>query len=128
MDHSDYEAIMLRLEPWVIKRDGPTIAEWVAIGYPASAYPPDGYESRSTPVEIAAAVAADEAAKKDGTFKGSDDVKWPPGEPGERGGEFDHRNDGIAAEFDQASADEHAADEAKAKAKADEEAAKFKQT
>lgn len=38
---------------------GPTVAEWVAAGYKAAAYPPRGYESRSTPEEIAAAIAAE---------------------------------------------------------------------
>jgi hypothetical protein len=37
-----------------LKEDGPTIAEWVAAGYSADAYPPSGYASRSTPEEIAA--------------------------------------------------------------------------
>jgi hypothetical protein len=37
---------------------GPTVAEWVAAGYRAVNYPPSGYASRSTPEEIAAAVAA----------------------------------------------------------------------
>lgn len=49
---------------------------------------------------------------------------WPPGGPVEHGGEFDHRDEGIAAQIENASEDERAADEAKAKA--DEEAAKFK--
>jgi hypothetical protein len=44
-----------------LKEDGPTIAEWVAAGYPPENYPPTGYASRSTPEEIAAAI---EAAKK----------------------------------------------------------------
>lgn len=37
---------------------GPTVEEWVAAGYKASNYPPSGYVSKSTPEEIAAAVAA----------------------------------------------------------------------
>ncbi|MGA0564165.1 hypothetical protein ACO2RV_17100 [Ancylobacter sp. VNQ12] len=41
-----------------LRADGPTVAEYVAAGYLASAYPPDGYASRSTDEEIAAAVAA----------------------------------------------------------------------
>ncbi|NGO50434.1 hypothetical protein [Allomesorhizobium camelthorni] len=43
--------------------DGPTVAEYVAAGYLASKYPPEGYASRSTPEEVAAAVAAEDAAK-----------------------------------------------------------------
>lgn len=50
------------------QNEGPTIEEFVAAGYRAENYPPQGYESRSTPEEIAAAIeaqkAADEAAKK----------------------------------------------------------------
>lgn len=37
---------------------GPTVAEWVAAGYRAVNYPPTGYVSKSTPEEIAAAIAA----------------------------------------------------------------------
>ena len=36
--------------------NGPTVEEFVAAGYRAADYPPQGYESRSTPEEIAAAV------------------------------------------------------------------------
>ncbi|MFN4062348.1 MAG: hypothetical protein ACK4IA_16565 [Paracoccus hibiscisoli] len=47
---------------------GPTVEEYVAAGYRAENYPPQGFEPRSTPEEIAAAIeaqkAADEAAKK----------------------------------------------------------------
>jgi len=92
MDHSDYDAIKLRLEPWIratirdemqlekdgVKRDGPTVAEWVAAGYSASSYPPTGYQSRSTPEEIAAAVAAQEAVEVDGP---SIESATPAGEP-----------------------------------------------
>lgn len=50
---------------------GPTVEEYVAAGYRAENYPPQGFESRSTPDEIAAAIeaqkAADEAAKKNKT-------------------------------------------------------------
>lgn len=38
--------------------DGPTVADYVAAGYQASAYPPQGYASRSTAEEIATAVTA----------------------------------------------------------------------
>lgn len=41
-----------------LRQDGPTVGEYVEAGYPASAYPPKGYASRSTPEEIAAAIAA----------------------------------------------------------------------
>jgi hypothetical protein len=40
------------------RTDGPTVEEYVASGYRAENYPPEGYVSRSTPEEIAAAVAA----------------------------------------------------------------------
>ncbi|TGS80951.1 hypothetical protein EN818_30770, partial [Mesorhizobium sp. M3A.F.Ca.ET.175.01.1.1] len=42
--------------------DGPTIAEYIAAGYPAASYPPVGYTSRSTEEEIATAVKAEEDA------------------------------------------------------------------
>lgn len=45
-----------------LRQDGPTVAEFVAAGYKAANYPPKGYEARSTPEEIAAAVAAEKAA------------------------------------------------------------------
>lgn len=44
--------------------DGPTVAEYVTAGYQAANYPPRGYAPRSTPEEIAAAVAAQEAEAK----------------------------------------------------------------
>lgn len=50
------------------QNEGPTVEQWVEAGYRAENYPPEGYESRSTPEEIAAAIeaqkAGDEAAKK----------------------------------------------------------------
>lgn len=49
-----------------IRTDGPTVAEFVAAGYPAKNYPPAGYASRSTPEEVATAVDA-EKAKSDET-------------------------------------------------------------
>lgn len=45
-----------------LREDGPTIGEYVAAGYPAANYPPKGYASRSTPEEIAEAVAREKAA------------------------------------------------------------------
>jgi len=56
-------------------KNGPTIAEWVGQGYTASSYPPAGYEPRSTPAEIEAAVNAEKEhddkvkAAKDREFK-----------------------------------------------------------
>lgn len=41
-----------------LKQDGPTVAQFVTAGYDPSNYPPAGYASRSTPDEIAAAIAA----------------------------------------------------------------------
>jgi hypothetical protein len=41
-----------------LRTNGPTIAEFVAAGYPAAEYPPHGYAPRSTAEEIASAVAA----------------------------------------------------------------------
>lgn len=45
--------------PEGLREDGPTVAEFVAAGYPAANYPPEGYASRSTDEEIAAAIAAE---------------------------------------------------------------------
>lgn len=38
--------------------DGPTVAEFVAAGYPADKYPPGGYAKKSTDDEIQAAITA----------------------------------------------------------------------
>ena len=43
-------------------RVGPTVAEYVAMGYLASTYPPVGYKPQSTPAEIADAVKAERLA------------------------------------------------------------------
>lgn len=40
-----------------LRKDGPTVAEFVEAGYRASNYPPFGYASRSTDDEIANAIA-----------------------------------------------------------------------
>ncbi|RUW55604.1 hypothetical protein EOA32_00875 [Mesorhizobium sp. M1A.F.Ca.ET.072.01.1.1] len=53
------------VDPVALRDDGPTIAEYVAAGYPASKYPPQGYASKSTDEEIAAAVAKETADKTD---------------------------------------------------------------
>lgn len=58
------------------RTDGPTIGEWVAAGYSASVYPPSGYASKSTPEEIAAAIAAeavDDAPAHDAPVDDADD-------------------------------------------------------
>jgi len=41
-----------------LRDDGPTVAQYVETGYLAANYPPQGYTSRSTAEEIAAAIAA----------------------------------------------------------------------
>jgi hypothetical protein len=46
-----------------LRDDGPTISEFLAEGYPAKAYPPSGFSSRSTQAEIDAAVAAQSETK-----------------------------------------------------------------
>lgn len=59
-----YKIIDARFAPVTpIRKDGPTVAEYVAAGYLASGYPPKGYASRSTEDEIAAAIAAHAAAQ-----------------------------------------------------------------
>ena len=40
-----------------LRKDGPNVADYVAAGYDPKNYPPDGYESRSTPDEINDAIA-----------------------------------------------------------------------
>ncbi len=49
--------------PPALREDGPTIAEYVKAGYPASAYPPAGYAPRSSEAEIVDAVRAETEAK-----------------------------------------------------------------
>ena len=39
-----------------LREDGPTVEEYVQAGYDPKNYPPQGYASRSTPEEIAAAI------------------------------------------------------------------------
>jgi len=46
-----------------LRLDGPTVSQWVAAGYKASAYPPSDYASKSTDDEIKAATAAEKLAK-----------------------------------------------------------------
>src|SRR5690606_37535223 len=46
-----------------LRDDGPTVAEYVAKGYLAVNYPPQGYASRSTQEEIDAAIKAQQEAK-----------------------------------------------------------------
>jgi hypothetical protein len=59
-EHPDLEKVSEQLKGELNDpKLGPTVAEWVAAGYKARNYPPHGYEPRSTPEEIAAAVAAE---------------------------------------------------------------------
>ena len=44
----------------LLREDGPTVVEFIAAGYKASAYPPKGYAARSTPEEIAEALKAEQ--------------------------------------------------------------------
>ncbi len=46
-----------------LRGDGPTVADYVAAGFSASNYPPEGFASRSSADEIAAAVAAGQGPK-----------------------------------------------------------------
>jgi hypothetical protein len=57
------------------RSDGPTIEEFLEAGYPAENYPPEGYAARSTPEEIAAAIAALAEKKSEG---GSPETKVDP--------------------------------------------------
>jgi len=45
-----------------LRNDGPTVAEFVAAGYSAANHPPEGFASRSSADEIAAAIAAGQGA------------------------------------------------------------------
>lgn len=47
-------------QPTGPREDGPTVVEFVAAGYKASNYPPEGYASRSTGEEIAEALKAEQ--------------------------------------------------------------------
>jgi hypothetical protein len=54
---------------------GPTIQQWVASGYKASAYPPSPYASQSSPEDVAAAQAAEiEAAAAKAPAPQTDDA------------------------------------------------------
>jgi hypothetical protein len=70
-----------------LRKDGPTVAEYVAAGYQADDYPPKGYASRSTDEEItnaqisqwAARMKADEASPaKDKSEGNSTETKVDP--------------------------------------------------
>lgn len=59
-----YKIIDARFAPAdYVRGGGPTVAEYVAAEYLAANYPPKGYASRSTPEEIADAIAAQAAAQ-----------------------------------------------------------------
>lgn len=45
-----------------LRLDGPTVAEYIAAGYKASNYPPQGYASRSTAEEIEEALKLEQEA------------------------------------------------------------------
>ncbi|BEV02207.1 hypothetical protein [Novosphingobium olei] len=50
-------------EPEPLREDGPTVLEFIAEGYLAENYPPEGYAARSTGEEIATAIQLQAAAK-----------------------------------------------------------------
>lgn len=60
------------------RTDGPTVAEYVAAGYRAENYPPEGYASRSTPEDIMAAVALQNAPPETAQSAPESDVKVAP--------------------------------------------------
>lgn len=49
---------------------GPTVEEFVKAGYNPNNYPPQGYNSKSTPEEIAAAIAAYDKKNEGGKSEG----------------------------------------------------------
>lgn len=57
------------------QNQGPTVEEYVAAGYRAENYPPQGYEARSTKDEINAAIAAQKAADEAANKAGAKDGK-----------------------------------------------------
>lgn len=76
-----------------LRDDGPTVEQYVAAGYQAVNYPPDGYASRSTAEEIEAAIAAQSSASNV-TNTGNEDLQGEAqqgeqtgGEEGQEGGE-----------------------------------------
>lgn len=58
VEHLGVASYPSQLDANGLKLDGPTIAEFVAAGYLAVNYPPEGYVSRSTQEEIDAAIEA----------------------------------------------------------------------
>ncbi|MGU9856235.1 HeH/LEM domain-containing protein [Pseudomonas sp. LF245] len=58
VEHLGVASYPSQLDANGLKLDGPTIAEFVAAGYPALSYPPEGYASRSSQEEIDAAIDA----------------------------------------------------------------------
>ena len=58
VEHLGVASYLNQLDASGLKLDGPTIAEFVASGYLALNYPPEGYASRSSQEEIDAAIEA----------------------------------------------------------------------
>lgn len=56
-------------EPEPLRDDGPTVLEFIAEGYLAENYPPEGYAARSTDDEIATAVELQVAAGRAATVE-----------------------------------------------------------
>ncbi|AVI87788.1 hypothetical protein XJ28_18805 [Pseudomonas syringae pv. tomato] len=52
-----------------LRLDGPTVSEYIAAGYKASNYPPQGYASRSTAEEIAEALKIEQEAPETDPLK-----------------------------------------------------------
>ncbi|WP_439392546.1 hypothetical protein ACRQ5Q_24285 [Bradyrhizobium sp. PMVTL-01] len=87
-----------------IRHDGPTVSEWVAAGYFAENYPPDGYAPKSTQEEIDEAIAKQKAAREALAQKfGGDQQSEGPDEDGVEDMDDDiadqhSQNDGKSAE------------------------------
>ena len=58
VEHLGVASYLDQLDANGLKLDGPTIAEFVAAGYLAVNYPPEGYASRSSQEEIDAVIEA----------------------------------------------------------------------
>ena len=58
VEHLGVASYPSQLDASGLKLDGPTIAEFLAAGYLAANYPPEGYASRSSQEEIDAAIDA----------------------------------------------------------------------
>lgn len=60
--NAEEEAEAMGGKPAELKQDGPTVQQFVAAGYKASNYPPEGYASKSSDEEIKEEIAKEKPA------------------------------------------------------------------